>query len=176
MATLALLYLPFLAAGGSDAAALAVFGSQWRFNPLLYRAVEALVPAAAVRPAAALLIVAGVAVITGCWRRRRAPRAPPLHAALALLLLLSPVVNPWYWLWALAPAVFMRRASVLAIGAASMLSYLNSSVLTALSDLPPFIVPWPLALAQGLVLLAAWRMQQAPARPRTRSISNVMDP
>ncbi len=181
-AALALLYLPFYAGGGSDAAALAVFSAQWRFNPLLFRVLEALLPAAAARPAAALLIVSGLAIITWRWRlqraphTRRAPRAPPLHAALLLLLLLSPVINPWYWLWALALAVFMRRASVVAIGAASALSYLNSSVLTSLSDLPSFVVPWPLALVQGAVLCAAWRLQRGDRRPPRPSVSNVMDP
>ena len=175
-ATLALLYLPFYAGGGSDAAALAVFSEQWRFNPLLYRVIEAALPTEAARPAAALLIVAGVAVITWRWRKRCAPRTPPLHAAFLLLLLLSPVVNPWYWMWALALAVYMRRASVVAIGAVSVLSYLNSSVLASLSDLPPFIVPWPLALAQAAVLFAAWRAQQAQGRSPTPSISNVMVP
>lgn len=173
-ATLALLYLPFYAGGGSDAAALAVFSAQWRFNPLLYRVIEAALPAAAVRPAAALLVIVGVAVITWGWNRRRAPRAPPLHAALALLLLLSPVVNPWYWLWVLALAVFMRRASVLAIGAVAALSYLNSSVVTSLGDLAPFTVPWPLGLAQVVVFVAAWRIQHAQGRAPTASLSNVM--
>ena len=167
-ATLALLYLPFVVAGGSDAAALSIFSTQWRFNPLLYRLVEASVPAAAARPAAALLVVAGVALIAWRWRRGGARHAPPpLHAPLVLLLLLSPVVNPWYWLWALALAVYLRCASVLAIGAAAALSYLNSSVLVSLAaEAAPFTVPWPLALLQGLVLLAVWRVERAMARSR----------
>ncbi len=167
VATLALLYLPFYAGGGSDAAALGVFSAQWRFNPLLYRVVEAGLPAAAARPLAALLAIAGVAFITWRWRVRRAQRAPPLQAALALLLLLSPVVNPWYWLWALALAVFMRRASVLAIGAVAALSYLNSSVLASLAEgAAPFAVPWPLALLQVLVFFAVWRIERGVARSR----------
>jgi alpha-1,6-mannosyltransferase len=161
-ATVPLLYLPLLMAGGSDATALSVFGTTWRFNPLLYRVVEAVLPAAHARPAAALLIITGIGVIAWRWRQQveREPNAPPpLDAALVLLLLLSPVVNPWYWLWVLALAVSMRRASLVAISAVSALSYFNSSVVTALADLPPFIVPWPLALAQGVVFLAAWRAQ-----------------
>lgn len=161
-ATVALLYLPFYAAGGSDAPALSAFGSTWRFNPLLYRVVEAVLPAANARPVAALLVIAGIGVVVWRWRRQREPSAPPLDAALVVLILLSPVVNPWYWLWVLALAVFMRRASVLAIGAAGMLSYLNSSVLASLVDLPPFVVPWPLALAQLAVFFVVWRLQRAP--------------
>jgi alpha-1,6-mannosyltransferase len=166
-ATLALLYLPFHASGGSDAAALAVFSAQWRFNPLLYRVLEAGLPGAAARPAAALLVMAGVAVIAWRWRREGAAHAPPLHAPLVLLLLLSPVVNPWYWLWALALAACLRCASVLAIGVAAALSYLNSSVLaSAAADGAPFTVPWPLALLQTLVLFAVWRVERTVARSR----------
>jgi alpha-1,6-mannosyltransferase len=172
-ATVALLYLPFYAAGGSDAAALSVFGSTWRFNPLLYRVVEALLPAALARPAAALIVVAGVGAVIWHWRVQREPGAPPLDAALVLLLLLSPVVNPWYWLWALALSVYLRRASVLAIGAASALSYFNSSVVAALADMPPFVVPWPLALAQLAVLVIAWRLQRAPAPALTTQIPDL---
>ena len=50
--TLLALYAPFLWAGGSDAAALRVFGSEWRFNPLFYRCIEAFLPTALARPAA----------------------------------------------------------------------------------------------------------------------------
>jgi alpha-1,6-mannosyltransferase len=172
-AMVALLYLPFYAAGGSDAAALSVFGSTWRFNPLLYRVVEALLPAALARPAAALIVVAGVSAVVWHWRVQREPGAPPLDAALVLLLLLSPVVNPWYWLWALALSVYLRRASVLAIAAASVLSHLNGSVVASLVDLPPFAVPWPLALAQLAVFFIAWRLQRAPAPVLTTQIPDL---
>jgi alpha-1,6-mannosyltransferase len=163
VATVALLYLPFIAAGGSDAAALSVFSTTWRFNPLLYRVVEAVLPAPEARPAAALLIIAGVAVIAWRWRQQtqREPTAPPpLAAALVLLLLVSPVVNPWYWLWVLALAVWMRRTSVVAIAAVSVLSYVNSSVVASLADAQAFVVPWPLALLQLAVFFAAWHFER----------------
>jgi alpha-1,6-mannosyltransferase len=173
-ATVALLYLPLYAGGGSDAAALSVFGTSWRFNPLLYRALEAVLPAAWARPAAALLVVVGITLVAVCWRRQREPGAPPLDAALVVLLLLSPVVNPWYWLWPLALAVWMRRASVVAIAAVSVLSHANGSVLAPLVDLPPFAVPWPLALLQLAALCVAWRLQRAPAPVPTTRDANVV--
>jgi alpha-1,6-mannosyltransferase len=181
--TVALLYGPFIVDGRSDATALAIFGTTWRFNPLLYRIVEAALPTTAARPAAALLILAGVAIM--CWRWRQAVHQrpntlPPLDAALVLLLLLSPVVNPWYWLWPLALAVSRRSACVVAIAAVSVLSYLNSSVITLSmpsADAPTFWVPWPLALAQVLVFLVVWRLQHARQAPMpTPRVSNVMIP
>lgn len=166
VAALALLYLPFMLAGGSDAAALASFGSQWRFNPLLYRIVEAAVPAAAARPLAALLTVAGLLAIIWHWRRNTRPAAdralPPLDAALTLLLLLSPVVNPWYWLWALGLSVGLGRWRVAAGFVIAVLSYLNSTVLleavlwSGPEPAAPYLVPWPLALVQTMVLLGAF--------------------
>ena len=178
-ATLALLYVPFILAGGSDASALGTFGSQWRFNPLLYRIVEAAVPAAAARPFAALLMVAGVVVIAWHWRRNMGPAAapalPPLDAALVLLLLLSPVVNPWYWLWALALSARLGRSWVAAGGVVAVLSYLNSTVLfeAQMGGGPeaaaPYLVPWPLALVQVLALLGAFLVDKDRGWVRGRS-------
>ena len=182
-ATLALLYVPFILAGGSDASALGTFGSQWRFNPLLYRIVEAVVPAAAARPFAALLIAAGMVAVVWHWRRnmRReaAPALPPLDAALVLLLLLSPVVNPWYWLWALALSVRLGRSWVAAGGVVAALSYLNSTVLfeAQMGGGPeaaaPFVVPWPLALVQVLALLGAFLVDSDKGRGWVRGRSSL---
>ena len=169
--TLAMLYAPFILSGGSDASALGVFGSRWRFNPLLYRAVEMLAPAAAARLLAAALIVAGIAALCWQWQRqaRRAaaggstPLLPPLDLALVLLLLLSPVVNPWYWLWALALSVFCGRGWVVVGGVLAAVSYLNSTVLFEAGGwgarsgvAAPYSVPWPLMVIQLAVLVAAF--------------------
>lgn len=165
-ATLALLYLPFVWAGGSDAAALATFGSQWRFNPLLHRVIEGLLPAGAARPVAALLIMAGTTVIARRWwlnkRGAATPAPPPLDAALTLLILLSPVVNPWYWLWALALSAYRGSGTVAAMGVIAAVSYVNSSVLLEAGwwsgppPAAPYGVPWSVAALQMLVLLGAW--------------------
>ena len=165
-AMLALLYLPFILAGGSDAAALGTFAGQWRFSPLLYRGVEALVPAAVARPIAALLIVVGIVMIIWRWRqqlrRSGTPVLPPLDAVFVLLLLLSPVVNPWYWLWALALSARLGRCWVAAGGVIAVLSYLNSTVLFEAAlwhgsePAAQYLVPWPLALIQVAVLLGAF--------------------
>ena len=178
--TLAMLYAPFILSGGSDASALGVFGSRWRFNPLLYRAVEMLAPAAAARLLAAALIVAGIAALCWQWQcqaRRAADHGstrplPPVDLALVLLLLLSPVVNPWYWLWALALSVFYGRSWVVAGGVVATVSYLNSTVLFeaggwgAPSNVAaPYSVPWPLTMIQLAVLVGAFAAGRARRRP-----------
>ena len=171
-----LLYLPFLAIGGSDAVALTAFGSQWRFNPLLYRWVEMAAPATAVRPLVALLVLVGIGVIAWRWQRAPTampPAAPPIDAALICLLLLSPVVNPWYWLWVLPLSLQRGRSAVVAVSVAAVLSHANTSVL-ALADLGPdtavaFTVGWPLALVQlltfGIAWVFDWRLRRRPANP-----------
>ena len=181
---LALVYLPFLAAGGSDAAGLKTFAEQWRFNPLLFRLIEAIAPTDMARPVAGLLIAAGVAALA--WGQRRATTEgsnaamPPVASAFLLLLLLSPVVNPWYALWALGPAIAGRQplaaALSVAFGCVGVLAYLNGSVLPQAAgwafngSAAPFAVAWPVALVQLAVLMvvAFWvrRARSAPACAR----------
>jgi hypothetical protein len=152
-AALGIAYLPFLAAGGSDAAGLGAFATQWRFNPLLYRVVDGVMPDAAVRPIALLIAAAGVAAIAWRWRRDDAQAWPPLDAALLLLLLLSPVVNPWYWLWLLALGALRRRSVALVAGACAAVSYINGSVLATMGE--AFVVGWPFTLLQLVSIAAA---------------------
>ena len=165
-------YLPFLAAGGSDVLGLKTFATEWRFNPLLFRVIEAGVPNGMARPVAALMIVAGMLALL--WRWRRSPSCadsagrnaalPPVDTALLLLLLLAPVVNPWYLLWALGPAIAAHGVLVPVMGCVSVLAYLNGSVLgeagwqAARELIVPYGVPWPVALIQvaAVALVAAW--------------------
>ena len=87
-----------------------------------------------------------------------------------LLLLLAPVVNPWYWLWALAPALLVGRGLVAAVAGAGVLSYLNTSVLheagwlAADSSAAPFSVGWPITMLQLTVLGSAWIAQRRLSR------------
>ncbi len=159
------LYAPLLQTGGSEAGGLVAFGTEWLYNPLLFRVVELIVPFAYARGAAALMIVAAIAVLVWRWRTQpqaQAMSAPPLDMALLWLILLSPVVNPWYWLW-LLPLSLMMGQGWLAVAASAMpVAYLNSAVLSEaglfgfrFSD-PQFVVQWPAVVAQFLVLALTW--------------------
>lgn len=168
--SVAALYGPFIAVGGSEANALFVFGTQWLFNPLGYRLLDAVLPAGAARPVAAFLVALGLGVLVWRWRRRArgeaapgaAPEAPPLASAFALLLLCSPVVNPWYWLWALPLAHRSHERWVVAAAVVALLSYLNTTVLSTAGWMAPitaaesFRVDWPVTLAQALLMGLAW--------------------
>lgn len=163
--SLAILYLPFLVMGGSDGTALAVFSEHWRFNPLLYRFIEVVLSSQAARLTAAALIIIAVAVLAlHCQRARSAIMVrPPVDFAIVALLLLAPVVNPWYWLWVLAPAILLGRTLVASIAAVAALSYINASVLcsagwcAAFASTGPYSVIWPITVVQLVVIGIAWR-------------------
>lgn len=162
-------YLPFLAAGGSDAVGLRAFALQWRFNPLLFRVIEAAVPNGLARPVAALLMACGLSAVAWHWRRAWCAGAPdvrdvpwpPVGAAVLLLLLLAPVVNAWYALWALGPAIVARGVLLPVMGGVGVLAYLHGGVLgeagwlSAVLPLVPYGVPWPLAAVQLAALAVA---------------------
>jgi alpha-1,6-mannosyltransferase len=181
---LVIFYAPFVMAGGNEWAGLTAFGQRWRFNPLLFRVIESLVPpgwAALSRWAAAATVLGGVACMALMWsvshsKRRTASLGdrkptPPWEAALLLLIVMSPVVNPWYWLWALPLAVARKRSVGVVMAVVSAVSYTHSGVLgpTAPSWLgdQPFAVAWPitwLQLAALAIACVAWRLSvEAPA-------------
>lgn len=165
VACVAALYAPFLIVGGSELQGLLTFGREWRFNPLGFRVVEAIVPAGMARLAAGGLIVVGIALLLWRWlwpsHALASLRLPPLDNALWLLLLLSPVVNPWYGLWALAVSLHRGQAWPAVALLAAPLAYLNATVL-AEAGLPwadgagPYAVVWPAVMVQAVAWTAAW--------------------
>jgi hypothetical protein len=188
VATLALIYLPFIWVGGSELASLRVFGNSWRFNPLFYRLLELVLPPAAVRAGAALCVVLALLGLALWWRRRDPKTAantigPPLHLALIALLICAPVVNPWYWLWVMPLAPLLGHPATFAVACAAFVSYLNSTVMAdagwagghflLLADPPPnnnpFWVPWPLAWLQGAALLGGSLLSGLVCRVRRRA-------
>jgi hypothetical protein len=159
LAVLALLYLPFWWASGSEWASLIVFGERWKFNPLLFRVLELLLPTGWARPAALiafLLVAVGLLLM---WRKQRAAY-PPIELAVMALLLLAPVVNPWYWTWGLALAALCHRPLLSLLACLGGFSYLNSTVLTEASLIQGFdlslsySVPWLVTIIQLALMLA----------------------
>ncbi len=159
---LALCYAPFLSLGGADWHALAVFGQQWRFNPLLYRLLEQLTPVAATRAAAGLCLLIALGILWWRWLRQGVHgtgAVPPVDTALLLLLLFSPVVNPWYWLWALPVAVYRGQPLIVGLAAVGALSYVNTTVMTQMGwsvGAQSFSVPWAVTWLQIATAALLW--------------------
>ncbi len=123
--TFGLMLAPFVLLGGTDLASLSVFTREWNFNSALFGPLSAAVPPLEAR------LVLGFAFAV-CWgyyfaRHSRSgahgiPRGDWVYGA---LLVVSPVVNPWYLLWPLPfavvfPSIWARTAST-----AILLSYVT---------------------------------------------------
>ena len=160
-ATLALLYLPFLLQGSSDAASLLVFAREWEFNSALYGALTNwLAPA----DARLLLGVAVLALGYAYWQRYRRERpgtVPRGDWIYGVFLFCAPVINPWYSLWLLPFAAIYPSFWAWTASWALLLAYLSNIHLGKLG-LEPFAHPaWVRPLEFGLILLAlcvdVWR-------------------
>ncbi len=166
-AALGLLYLPFALKGATDLGTLGVFVQEWRFNAPVFAAFEGVVPDSALRALWAVSFLAVFAVLLA--RHRRDPDALPrgdwLYGA---LLVLGPVVNPWYLLFVLPFAVARPSLWAWTASGAVLASYLTGLNLNDLS-LHPFGHPaWVLPVEYGLIALAAvidWRRSRTRSRP-----------
>ena len=154
VATLAALYAPFALQGGTDFESLLVFAREWEFNSAAFGLLTTVL-----RPFEAKLVLG---LLCGAfWGRyyfrysrssaREVPRGDWLYG---VLLVASPVINPWYLLWllpfaAIAPSAFAWTASV-----AVFLGYVTGLNLND-GDLQPYQQPaWVRPLEFGLILLA----------------------
>lgn len=158
LTTLLCCYAPFISQGGSDLKALEIFSREWRFNPLGYRILQ-WVWGEAARASAAGLIFLGIfrlATVQIIQAGTEKNIIPAIDYALILLLIFSPVVNPWYGLWLIAPALLLGRP-LLACGVSVVsLAYFNTTVLMdaqlMMRQHAEFLVSWPLTMIELAVL------------------------
>ena len=167
--TLAVLYAPYLVGlAGAEGRGLVAFGEQWTFNPLLFKALAATLGDKPARVASFALFAALWLFVVCQWIKRlrhlhnpifatpvNTLPLPPVVAILLAMLLLSPVVNPWYWLWLLPLALLDISILAWAAASASMLAYAHVvEQVLAQSAITTYAVPLWATAAQGLVILA----------------------
>ena len=168
--TLGMLYAPVLlsmAGGGTgrgEGLGVAAFAGQWTFNPLLFKWVAAALGDAVARVtciglfALAWLILAGqwMAKLRGAGRKGLNPPSPPLVGVFIAMLLLSPVVNPWYWLWVLPLAMLPFSPVAWVAATASLLAYAHVfAQVVAGSSIATYAVPlWATGLQSAAVIAA----------------------
>ena len=153
-ATLALLYGPFALQGGTDLASLQVFALEWEFNSALFGLLATAAPRFESRLVLGLVFV----VIWACYYRsytRRdihgIPRGDWLYGA---LLVVSPVINPWYLLWLLPFAAVFPSAWAWTASGAVLFSYITFLNLQDYA-MDPYAQPvWVRWLEFGLILAA----------------------
>jgi alpha-1,6-mannosyltransferase len=167
---LALALSPQLAAFfAADTQGLTALGAQWVFNPLLFRPLSALMGESAARVFIAIVFCIAWCVIAVRWYATIG-NATPIVPVFIALLLLSPVVNAWYWLWIL-PLALPRFSLATWVGASvGLLAYTH--MLSALSlgrAASDFVVPiWSTTL-QLVSLFAALALM---VKQRQRGVPN----
>jgi alpha-1,6-mannosyltransferase len=153
--TLALLcwYLPY--GVDSDLLGLAVFAKQWQFNAGAF-ALLALLGSELAKVLSLMLLMVVLAFCS--WRVRADAKQLPkaLLWLFATLILLGPVVNPWYWLWLLPIACLVNARWTFCAGTLLLLSYGHGLFLPA-SMLAPYELPFGLQILEhiGVLLLFA---------------------
>lgn len=108
LAVILLAALPVIGAGTDLFSGLGSYATHWVFNGLLFTPLTLVLSPPDARMV--LIPVGGVIVLVGGWWLRERPAWHWLTIGLAFIAL-SPTVHPWYGLWVLVPALFVRRAS-----------------------------------------------------------------
>lgn len=167
------LYLPFMLGGTDPFVGLKTFAQDWRFNALGFSVFEwtAGAQARAVLAVCYVLAGLGLAVVVS---RYQVDTATALALWLAVIVTLSPAVNPWYWLPLLPLTVIARQTRGKGLvtpwvgSFALLLAYANGALLSEIgvpSTLAPFevhpaarvIESVLIASALGYDFLGVWR-------------------
>ena len=117
-----LIYLPFLVSGATDFTTLGTFGKHWEYNAAVYHVLSMALPAANARLLCGAIFVVMYLVYV---RNYRASGQTNIRGDILLggLLILSPVINPWYLLWILPFASLNRDIWPWVASGAVLLSY-----------------------------------------------------
>lgn len=154
------MYVPFVGSG-SDLAGLRVFAEHWQFNPGL---VALLAPWIG-WPAAKLTMAALATTVMLLIYRRVGEGSPESWVPVfGLLLLVSPVINPWYLLWFLPLAALTRQPWPWWAALGVLFSYATGLNLGR-DDMVAFaIAPWAIATQWTLVAVGLALSWAARAR------------
>jgi alpha-1,6-mannosyltransferase len=114
-------YLPYLASGGAIGS-LSETGAQPEFNSSVFFVLTRVVSYDAARVMVAVALVAGIAYLSRRMRGRARTAAAFAWTA-TLLMLLSPVVHPWYWVGPIALGVLAGIRLPVLLGLSSPASY-----------------------------------------------------
>ena len=153
-ATLAAAYLPFVVAGGTDLVSLLTFARDWEFNSAIFGLLGTFVPPSGARLFVGLLFAAFWAVYFLRYARGGKRGILRGDVLFGVLLVLSPVINPWYLLWLLPFAVVFPSVWAWTASVAVLFSYITGLNLPDYT-LQPYEQPiWGRGLEFGLILLA----------------------
>lgn len=152
--TLVLLYMPFFLHGATEFNSLLVFVRHWEFNSILYGITSQLIGTDIARLLLGLCLLCGVALYWFKFSKNKTFETPRGDLLLGCLLLVSPVINPWYVVWVLPFAAIYPSFWAWTSAYAVFLSYISALNLGWI-DSDPFSQPiWSRVLQFGVVLAA----------------------
>ena len=148
---------------------LRVFAQEWEFNSALFGLLANFLGAFETKLVLGLMFAAFWISYSARYRKDRADSIPRGDWLYGALLVVSPVINPWYLLWllpfaAIFPSVWAWTASL-----AVLLSYVTGLNLNEYT-MQPYQQPiWARSLEFALVLLALGYdvLRHRSAKPKT---------
>ncbi len=154
LATLVLIYVPFILQGSTDLETLLVFTREWEFNAALFSLLKPWVPNTTARIICGVVLAVGIGIYYWIYRRREQDTIVRVDWIYGGLFALWPVVNSWYLLWLLPFAAIRPSAWAWTASVAVLLSYITGLNLNNM-EMHPFAHPdWVRPLEYGLILLA----------------------
>ncbi len=157
----ALAVLPWLDTGHALGRGFGRYYESWAFNGSLFPLLEALTG----DPGVSRALGTALGALVCAWALWRRPDpAVWLLWAFGALVLLSPVVHPWYLLWPLAPALITGAWPWAVLAATVQLSYLvlGSYDQTSSAWVETWWIPW---VEYPPLVLAAWHWHRTRRRP-----------
>ncbi len=121
--SLIVVYLPFIVQGSSDFFSLFVFAQYWEFNAALYAIANLFFSNSVAKLSLAIIFLAWLGWYFFHSQKQQIFLMPRADWVFGLFLLISPVINAWYWLWVLPFAVIFPSRWAWTASAALLLSY-----------------------------------------------------
>ena len=152
--TILALYAPFVLSGGTDMQSLRVFAQKWEFNSALFGLITNLLGVFETKLVLGLMFAAFWIFYSARYRKDGADSIPRGDWLYGALLLVSPVINPWYLLWLLPFAAIFPSTWAWTASLAVLISYVTGLNLNEYTMQPYQQPTWARSLEFALVLLA----------------------
>jgi len=148
------LYVPFLLHGNSDFLGLFTFATEFEFNSSIFALINLVFPADFARLLLGTIYLVVVSAYFFHYVKSNTSFPPRFDLILGGLLLISPVMNPWYLLWLLPWACITPSLTAWIASAAVLLSYATGLNLDE-PKLSPYGHPdWVRPIEFGIIGLA----------------------
>ena len=164
LATIGVLYSPFIVQGTTDLAVLAYFASNWDFNESVFALIRWIANDHIARITCGTLFIVWFGIYCVRFTINETDNAiPRMDWVYGVLLLLSPVINPWYLVWLLPFAAIWPSMWAWTAASVIVLSYATGLHLDS-GELRAYEIAKPVWIAQylliGAALLFDWMRRQ----------------